>query len=42
MKVQTIIKSILISAAGVMLAGGIMYALRDIDFFDNLRSGFDS
>ena len=35
------IKNILVVVAGVMIAGGLMYALRDIEFIDSFRKGFD-
>lgn len=41
MKIGTAVKPVLFTALGVMLAGYVMYAARDITFVNDARRGFD-
>ncbi len=37
---KTIVKNVAVVTVGVLIAGAIMYAARDVEFVDNIRTGF--
>lgn len=37
---KSVVKNVAVVTTGVLIAGLIMYQLRDNDFIDNIRTGF--
>lgn len=41
MKIPASAKAVGLAAAGVLVAGGLLFAFRNIEVVDNIRRGFD-